>query len=147
MKSLIKIKMAVAMFAVGLPVAVEPLLAHHNTSAYIDYNRTIPITGVITKITWANPHVQIYVNVKDANGRITSWNLGMAPPNALKRAGFDQSVLKVNETVTLEVWGPKEGKADAFGDLRAEAKTLTLADGRKLDFGGPPLNQWMQPPR
>jgi hypothetical protein len=138
-----KIKMALAMFSIGLTFAVAPMLAHHSTAAYIDYSKVIPISGVITKITWANPHVQVYVNVKDADGRIVSWDLGMAPPNALKRAGFDQSFLKVNETITLDVWGPKDGRPDAFGDLRAETKMLTLADGRKLDFAGPPLNQWM----
>lgn len=49
----------------SLLVATLPVVAHHSFKA--EYDETMPITlkGTITKITWNNPHVMMYLDVKD----------------------------------------------------------------------------------
>src|SRR2546427_1857714 len=52
----------------------SPASAHHGNSAY-DETARVPIKGVITEFVWTNPHSQIYLDVKDSNGRVVHWGV------------------------------------------------------------------------
>src|ERR1700747_1468630 len=52
-----------------------PLLAHHSFSAEFDAGKTVTLHGVISKVDWINPHIFIYVDVKDDAGKTTTWAL------------------------------------------------------------------------
>ncbi|PYS19572.1 MAG: hypothetical protein DMG11_31525, partial [Acidobacteria bacterium] len=43
--------------------------AHHGNSAY-DEQARVTIKGTVTEFVWTNPHSQIYLDVKDKNGKI-----------------------------------------------------------------------------
>ena len=45
----------------------KPILAHHGTAGY-EPGKTITLTGTVSKYDWSNPHVVVYVDVKDADG-------------------------------------------------------------------------------
>ena len=47
----------------GLLVATTPLVAHHAFSAEFDADQPVTIKGKVSKISWTNPHVWIYLNV------------------------------------------------------------------------------------
>ena len=66
MKSrLIVIMMVAASFlAVG-----GQAFAHHGVSAY-DVLHPITIKGTVTEFVWMNPHCQIYLDVKDKEGKV-----------------------------------------------------------------------------
>jgi len=44
-----------------------PVLAHHGNSAY-DANKTVTVTGTVTKWQVINPHSGIWIEVKDERG-------------------------------------------------------------------------------
>jgi hypothetical protein len=108
-------------------LAATPLLAHHSVSKEFDSARAMPITGIITRVEWINPHVWIYMNVKDANGKTLTWRVEIAAPGALTRAGFDKKLLDFTSPVTIEGWPAHDGSFHAAGRL------LTLQDGRAFD--------------
>jgi arginine exporter protein ArgO len=54
----------VAVFSFAM--AGRPVVAHHSETAEYDSSKPIKVTGVITKVEWLNPHVWLYVDVKDA---------------------------------------------------------------------------------
>ena len=115
-------------FAVLLAVfAATPIFAHHSLKSEFDSARTIPITGIISRVEWINPHVWIYLNVKDANGKIVLWRVEIAAPGALTRAGFEKSVPDFTTPTTIDVWPARDGSLHAAGRL------LTLSDGRTFD--------------
>jgi Family of unknown function (DUF6152) len=64
------------------------LVAHHSFSSEYDGQKTFKISGVVTKVEWTNPHVRFYVDVKDADGTVATWNLELASPSALLRNGW-----------------------------------------------------------
>jgi len=79
----LKVKLAVVISGLGLAVSVMPLLAHHSVPAQYDVSRTITIEGVVTKIEWTNPHAHFWVEVKDADGTVSEWEMELPAPNAV----------------------------------------------------------------
>jgi hypothetical protein len=108
-------------------LAATPLLAHHSVSKEFDSARAMPITGMITRVEWTNPHVWIYLNVKDSDGKTVPWRVEIAAPGALTRAGFEKKLLDLTSPVTIEIWPARDGSLHAAGRL------LTLLDGRAFD--------------
>jgi len=106
-----------------------PLLAHHSFAAEYDSNKTIKITGVVTKVEWMNPHARFYVDVKDADGKVTNWNFELGAIPVLLKQGWRKDSLKAGDQVTVEGLAAKDG-ANA-----ASTRRVLLPDGRRV-FGG-----------
>src|SRR6202165_3165090 len=75
---------------VRLPAVGIPLLAHHGNAAYDDKN-PITIKGTVTEFAWTNPHVQIYLDVKDDKGKVVHWSVETYSPGKLGRAGWQKA--------------------------------------------------------
>jgi hypothetical protein len=114
---------------VGLLVAVLPAVAHHAFVAQYDASKSTTLQGVVTKVEWTNPHARFYVDVKDKSGNVTNWNLELASPIALRRLGWTRDFLQVGSVVTVF------GALAKDGSKMANARTVTLADGRKMEAG------------
>ena len=110
------------------------VFAHHSGAAEFDVNNHIELTGVVTKIEWTNPHAHFYMDVKDATGKVSNWNLELASPNVLVRNGWSRHSLKEGDQVT--VTGLRAKDSSTVG----HANTITFPDGRKLEFGSGPGN-------
>ena len=114
---------------ISMLVAAPPALAHHAFVAQYDASKSTTLQGVVTKVEWTNPHARFYVDVKDKSGKVTNWNLELASPNALRRLGWTRDILKVGDKVSVFVAPAKDGAK------MANARTVTLADGRKMVAG------------
>ena len=49
-----------------LLLATVPLTAHHEILAKFDDKKPVTLSGVVTLVDWRNPHVHVFMNVKDA---------------------------------------------------------------------------------
>ncbi|HEX5227926.1 MAG TPA: DUF6152 family protein [Bryobacteraceae bacterium] len=113
----------VAAVALLAPTAA---LAHHSFAAEYDSKKPVTLKGTVTKVEWTNPHARFYIDVKDESGNVTNWNLELASPNVLVRQGWNRHSLNVGDQVTVE------GAQAKDGSFLANARTVTLADGRKV---------------
>ncbi|MBV8843797.1 MAG: hypothetical protein JO307_13390 [Bryobacterales bacterium] len=122
-------------FALVLLVAALPAVAHHSFAAEYDSTKTITVKGTIQKLEWVNPHAYFWVDVKDENGKVTTWAFETLSPNALARQGWNRNSLKKGEEVTVEGYLAKDGKPLADGSIHANSRSVTRADGRKVFVG------------
>lgn len=120
-------KAAFALLAAGITLmAPAAALAHHSFAAEYDSKKPVTLKGTVTKVEWTNPHARFYIDVKDENGNVTNWNLELASPNVLVRQGWNRHSLNVGDVVTVE------GAQAKDGSFLANARTVTLADGRRV---------------
>jgi hypothetical protein len=83
-------------------------LAHHGFDTEYDATKKVSLSGVVTQVAWTNPHMRVYIDVTDASGKVTNWNLELTSPNSVRRQGWGVNDLKPGDKVNFEGYGGKE---------------------------------------
>jgi hypothetical protein len=128
--------------ALGL-CCTAPVLAHHSFAAEYDAGKPVIVKGVVAKVAWVNPHAYIYVSTKDESGKVSTYAFETSSPNALLRRGWRRTSLKEGEPVTVDGYLAKDPRPLTDGSIHANARLITMADGRTVfagtsaDDGGP----------
>ena len=99
--SSMRLKWLSALAIAGILLGGASAFAHHSFAAEFDINKPITLQGVVTKVEWVNPHVYVYLDVKDAAGKVTNWALSSLSPGAARRAGVTRANFGQGQTVTI----------------------------------------------
>ncbi len=95
----------------GLLISVPSLFAHHGLAAF-DTTHTVKMQGVVTEFQWINPHAYIYADLKDENGKVSSWKLEMGSLGMLTRfGGWNRNTVKPGDHVTVQGFRAKDGSS------------------------------------
>ena len=105
-------------------------LAHHSFAAEFDESKPVKLTGSVTKVEWANPHIWFFMNVKNQNGSVANWGFEMGGTGQLVRAGWKRDSMKVGDMVTVEARRARDGSNNA------NAQTVVLARTGQRLFAG-----------
>ena len=124
--SVMKVKLAMGIFGLGL--AVMPTLAHHSVEGQYGTDKMVTIQGVVLKIVWVDPHALVWVDTSNGIRPVSSWEMELPPPNALKLRGVKMDFVREGDPVTVTLWRAKDGSR------LGHALTLTAPDGRVIDF-------------
>ena len=100
--------------AVALACAL-PMLAHHSFAAEFDGGKIVTLRGVVSKVDWINPHIVIYVDVKDEAGKTTTWALQSLPPLFFRGSGLTKDVLLSNKQEVTVTANPAKDGTQAYG--------------------------------
>ena len=88
----------------GAAFAAAPAAAHHGAALY-EPEKTIDVTGTVVEFQFVNPHVLVYVDAKDADGKVVKWGGELTSPNRLARMGgpvkWHKDILKPGDKIKL----------------------------------------------
>ncbi len=123
-----------ALLALAVLLAPAPSsFAHHSVSGQFDQSKPLTLKGVISKVDWINPHVYLYLDVKEDNGTVTNWALASLPTAMMRRAGLTKELIsgKPGEVVTVNgIRAREEGRHLVW------ISKITYEDGHFHQFTG-----------
>jgi hypothetical protein len=130
MKNAVRTSFAVTAICLIFSGAV---LAHHGTANY-DMTKLVTIKGTVTDFQFINPHVEIFIDVKDDKGNVQKWQAETNSPNLLHRAGWTKDSLKRGDVITASGNRAKDGSNLMRLDkvVLSDGKELPLANGSNI---------------
>ena len=122
--------LGVALAVVAVLATASVLSAHHSVAGQFDESKSVTLKGVISKVDWVNPHIYLYIDVKDGADTVT-WSLGTVPTAMARRAGLTKESIagKVGEVVTIDCIPARDGTKHL-----GWVNTITYADGHKIEL-------------
>src|SRR5580692_8236134 len=121
---------AVAAAGMALLLSPSPAHAHHAFAAEFDEKKPIKfVDATVTRVQLINPHSWIYVDVKQADGKVENWAIEAGSPNILLRRGVTKDTLKIGQKIEIEGYQSKDGSH------RANGRDLKLPNGQQLFLG------------
>jgi hypothetical protein len=100
---------------VGISSA-SPLLAHHPVAAKFDLTSPVALTGRVTEIDWANPHVHLFIQVDENAGAAGNWAVELESTIRLERGGWTENDLSVGDTVSVQGPAAWDGSEQLWGE-------------------------------
>jgi hypothetical protein len=114
-------------WSIGMLLTAAPVLAHHAFTAEFDAKKPVTIRGFVTKVDWTNPHVWVYMDVKDESGAWKNWGFEMGAPHQLQTRGWTRELLKIGDELVVE------GSMAKSGPGKMNGRNVTwAATGKKL---------------
>ena len=110
---------------IAAAIGSRPLLAHHGGAAY-DQTKMVTLSGTVTELQFANPHVLVFFDVKSGEGEAVHWSGWLTAPNKLARAGWTKRTLQSGDQITVA------GNPQKNGGHVVQIRKLTGADGKDL---------------
>ena len=132
-----KTSFAILIVVLGMIAIVSPVAAHHSFCSEFDVNRPVFMEGKVTKVQWTNPHVEVFIDVTDKQGKTTNWDVQANSPKALFDKGLRVDSLRIGTDVCVQGFPEKTGKPIFGSDAIALKATGQV-------FKTPP-GMWMCP--
>ena len=99
--------------SLSLLAAPTAVLAHHGLEGQFNTQKTITLTGTVSRLDWSNPHVRLYLDVKDDSKTVT-WELNMGSPNRQMMSGWKIDTYKHGDRVKVEANPARDGSNVAY---------------------------------
>jgi hypothetical protein len=127
--------------SLGVALVMTPVLAHHASGPFYDPDKRVEIEGTVKRFVFRNPHAFLFVDVPDAAGVITEWQIELGAPVSLQRTGWTPDTLPMG--MVVKVTG-QPSRAD--GSTGLCCVRMTKQDGSPVLSGGR-VEEAAQPPR
>src|SRR5207253_463367 len=106
------------------PAFSKPQVTTLPVSSFISIK--ITLKGTVARVDWRNPHVVIFMDMKDETGKVDTWGFENAGVSQLAQEGYNRNTLKVGQEITAVV------NPAANGAPTAIVVKVILADGSEI---------------
>lgn len=118
-----------------------PAFAHHGTGVSYDTSKTFTVKATVTEFRYANPHPQLFFDVKDEKGTVVHWTGEIAPnPTQLQQDGWgrkrSEAALAPGTEVTVTLAPSRLGTPVALVQKIVSAKGDVILGN--VGLGAPP---------
>lgn len=127
--------------SLGVALMMAPVTAHHASGPFYDPDQRVEIEGTVKRFVFRNPHAFLFVDVADAAGSITEWQIELGAPVSLQRTGWTPDSLPIG--MVVKVTG-QPSRAD--GSTGMCCVRMTRQDGSPVLSGGR-VEEAVTPPR
>jgi hypothetical protein len=107
-------------------IVSQPLAAHHGRGKAYDMKTRLTLKGTVSMVKWQNPHVLIYIDVKDDAGKVVTWAFENSNVHTLAVQGYNRNTLKFGDQVTAIV------NPAANGEPLGIVVKVILANGKEI---------------
>jgi hypothetical protein len=118
---------AFAFFAltVALLAVSTPIFAHHGASAY-DTKKLTTLKGTVTEFQFMNPHSELFLEVKNTDGKVEKWTAEAASMVTMSRLGWTKTLFKPGDPITVV------GNRAKNGSPTMRLSKVVLANGKEF---------------
>ena len=103
--------------------------AHHNMSAAFDFSDRVSLTGTLTKVDWRNPHIYLFLDVKQGD-QMEAWSIEGPSPSFFRARDISSDDFKVAVGKTISAEASRARDHSKSGLIR----TITLPDGKVISL-------------
>lgn len=114
---------------------MQPLSAHHSMTEY-DMSSITELQGEVIVLNWRNPHIELTLSVKDANGTETLWEVEAQDVNSMARRGLPAGLVNVGDNIRVA------GNASMRRAQAISITNLLLPNGTEIRTRGNPEPRW-----
>jgi hypothetical protein len=107
-------------------IVAASVYAHHGRGATYDMKKRVTLKGTVSRVDWRNPHVVIFMDVKDETGKVVTWGFENAGVSQLAQEGYSRNTLKIGQEITAVV------NPAANGSPTAIVVKVILGDGSEI---------------
>lgn len=117
--------------AAGVLAISTPVFAHHGTAGVYDFRYRITTKATVTQYIWANPHVQIYFNLKNDKGEEQTWGVETVSPGNALANGWTKKTFQPGDQLLVSFVPAKNDRT--FGTC---TQFVFVATGKRLGGSG-----------
>jgi hypothetical protein len=107
MRSILSLRAAIALLT--FIIQVQLASAHHSYVPKYNPAKMVRLSGVITSVSYSNPHIFFVVEVKTRSGRLVTWTVETESITLATKAGLTQAKLPIGGNVSVSGWQARSG--------------------------------------
>lgn len=115
-----------------LLLVVPPALGHHAVPGKFDDTKPLTLSGIVTLVDWRNPHVHVFMNVRNGND-VINWAVELESPIQLHQSGWTRESVQPGDAITVEGISARDGSRQAWVN-----SMVFTATGRRVLHVTPP---------
>jgi len=129
------LKLAGTTVAAALAALSFSVAAHHSMSEF-DRSEVTEVEGVVSKVSWRNPHILLEVTQTDPSGAEAIWYLEGSAVSAQRRRGLTGDEISVGDAVRVAGW------SSTRRDNYVQVNHILMPNGVELLVGGVQKPRW-----
>ena len=91
------------------------LASAHHSAVQFDFTKQVPISGTVKSFRAINPHMQLTLEVKNANGSgVHDVEIEGHSTNNMYRSGYRKGMVNAGDQITVNVAPQRDGKEGGY---------------------------------